>query len=89
MSNLVRFVDKFAEYVNEQGQCTPPTIEAGEVLEFLTDLRRLMVAERPIDHHEVLGWCLGEICQMLDNGIDPRTVEVPSILDKMKADFRL
>jgi hypothetical protein len=53
-------------------QCAP-TI--GEVIE----------AEKRQARYEAIGWCHAFCCAALDDGLDPRTIEVPAILEKAKA----
>lgn len=53
------------------------------------DLAEAGVALRaqPIPPAMVLGWAWAEACARLDAGEDPRTVEMPEVLDRMHEDM--
>lgn len=64
---------KMERYLTED-QALPDAIEA--VVELLGSVRA-----------EAIGWTWTEACSMHDKGLDPRTFEVPILMDRASADL--
>lgn len=52
----------------------------------LTDDQRWEIRNQVASAHLVLGWAHAYFCTLLDEGVDPRLIEVPEIIEAMEKD---
>ena len=67
----------------------PVSVPFYRLYEVCESLDRLEAAEAKLNtvRMETLGWAYADACVMADKGIDIRQVEVPTIIERCKADF--
>jgi hypothetical protein len=71
----------------------PQQCRHGVMKKFCEDCHpNLKQKRKPLENckvYEAIGWTHTFCCSSLDNGIDPRTIEVPEMLEKAKKQLEL
>ncbi len=74
-TEICKIISKMLDSPDEHG--IYPTSTAYTKLEMYIESQRA----------EVLGWAHADACVSLDRGDDPRTIEVPTMFDRMRTDL--